>query len=401
MDTNKESNDLKHTLLYIMKRYLANKSRPLKKNPLAHYIKSIAPKNIEAVISKKYGSPNKYKVDGSAGMGNWSTIPFLAILDNDLSHSTQQGLYPVYLFSADMQRVYLSMALGWHYFKNLYNKTSQAQESIQIVAENFRQYLTKSKLPEGYKEASKSAPLKLITSNQKLNTDLPKGYSAGTIVYMQYNIDSMPTNDKLEEDLYKMIEAVSDLPSHLPFYNEFQSGSELITKNIEFVLHEEMAAKETNDSSINTPKYLHRSPYKPDYRKLNEENRKLGFLGEQFVLEKEKEELIKEGANTLAKKVEQVSLKDDGLGYDIKSFDKCGKKKLIEVKTTKGPSKTPFFISANEWSNRDKDNFFVYQVSNFQIDNNGKKDGTITKYKGKDLENILNLTPFTFRATFK
>lgn len=94
-------------------------------------------------------------------------------------------------------------------------------------------------------------------------------------------------------------------------------------------------------------------------------------------------------------------MKDDGLGYDIKSFDKCGKKKLIEVKTTKGPSKTPFFISANEWSNRDKDNFFVYQVSNFQIDNNGKKDGTITKYKGKDLENILNLTPFTFRATFK
>ena len=116
---------------------------------------------------------------------------------------------------------------------------------------------------------------------------------------MQYNIDSMPTNDKLEEDLYKMIEAVSDLPSHLPFYNEFQSGSELITKNIEFVLHEDMAAKETNDSSINTPKYRHRSPYKPDYRKLNEENRKLGFLGEQFVLEKEKEELIKEGANTL------------------------------------------------------------------------------------------------------
>lgn len=401
MNTNKESNDLKHTLLYIMKRYLANKSRPLKKNPLAHYIKSIAPENIEAVISKKYGSPNKYKVDGSAGMGNWSTIPFLAILDNDLSHSTQQGLYPVYLFSADMQRVYLSMALGWHYFKNLYNKTSQAQESIQIVAENFRQYLTKSKLPEGYKEASESAPLKLITSNQKLNTDLPKGYSAGTIVYIQYNIDSMPTNDKLEDDLYKMIEAVSDLPSHLPFYNEFQSRSELITKNIEFVLHEEMAAKETNDSSINTPKYRHRSHYKPDYRKLNEKNRKLGFLGEQFVLEKEKEELIKEGANTLAKKVEQVSLKDDGLGYDIKSFDKYGKKKLIEVKTTKGPSKTPFFISANEWSNRDKDNFFVYQVSNFQTDNNGKKDGTITKYKGKDLENILNLTPFTFRATFK
>ena len=46
MDTNKESNDLKHTLLYIMKRYLANKSRPLKNNTLAHYIKSIAPKNI-------------------------------------------------------------------------------------------------------------------------------------------------------------------------------------------------------------------------------------------------------------------------------------------------------------------------------------------------------------------
>jgi len=51
----------------------------------------------------------------------------------------------------------------------------------------------------------------------------------------------------------------------------------------------------------------------------------------------------------LARKVEWTSeVRGDGAGYDIRSFDFDGKDRLIEVKTTNGPAKTPFYLSENE-----------------------------------------------------
>jgi Domain of unknown function (DUF3883) len=38
----------------------------------------------------------------------------------------------------------------------------------------------------------------------------------------------------------------------------------------------------------------------------------------------------------------------DGAGYDILSYERGGKERLIEVKTTNGAAKTPFFITRNE-----------------------------------------------------
>jgi hypothetical protein len=38
----------------------------------------------------------------------------------------------------------------------------------------------------------------------------------------------------------------------------------------------------------------------------------------------------------------------DGAGYDIASFQPDGRARLVEVKTTNGWERTPFFISRNE-----------------------------------------------------
>ena len=51
----------------------------------------------------------------------------------------------------------------------------------------------------------------------------------------------------------------------------------------------------------------------------------------------------------LARNVEWTSeVRGDGAGYDIRSFELDGRERLIEVKTTNGPAKTPFFLSENE-----------------------------------------------------
>lgn len=77
-------------------------------------------------------------------------------------------------------------------------------------------------------------------------------------------------------------------------------------------------------------------------------NRSLGRAGEEFVLEMEKRKLEGFRRSDLLKKIRWVSEDDDGAGYDILSFEPDGRERLIEVKTTNGAARTPFFISENE-----------------------------------------------------
>ena len=85
-------------------------------------------------------------------------------------------------------------------------------------------------------------------------------------------------------------------------------------------------------------------PVERDFR-----NRSLGTAGEEFVLEVERKKLAKAERSDLAQKVRWVALEDgDGAGFDILSFEPNGRECLIEVKTTNGAAKTPFFLTRNE-----------------------------------------------------
>jgi len=100
----------------------------------------------------------------------------------------------------------------------------------------------------------------------------------------------------------------------------------------------------------------------------NKENKRIGDLGELFVIQLEKEKLIQANKPKIAKKVAHHA-KDigDGLGYDVLSFDVEGNQMFIEVKATKSTKNTPFFITRNELerSKQEQDNFFIYRVYNF------------------------------------
>lgn len=81
----------------------------------------------------------------------------------------------------------------------------------------------------------------------------------------------------------------------------------------------------------------------------DERNRALGRAGEERVVAHERSALKVAGRDDLARKVRWVSEEDgDGAGYDIASFTPDGQERLIEVKTTNGWERTPFYISRNE-----------------------------------------------------
>lgn len=77
-------------------------------------------------------------------------------------------------------------------------------------------------------------------------------------------------------------------------------------------------------------------------------NRELGQAGEARIVGHERDTLAMAGRGDLAARVEWVSLTNDSAGFDIRSFESDGSDRLIEVKTTNGWERTPFYISRNE-----------------------------------------------------
>jgi hypothetical protein len=97
----------------------------------------------------------------------------------------------------------------------------------------------------------------------------------------------------------------------------------------------------------------------------------------------------------LAAKVTWVAERfGDGLGYDIESFSDKGHPVFIEVKTTKGPITTPFFISENERRVAAEKGvaFRIYRLFGF---GSNPKVYTLSG----PLETVLALEPIAYRAS--
>jgi hypothetical protein len=102
-------------------------------------------------------------------------------------------------------------------------------------------------------------------------------------------------------------------------------------------------------SNEKTPERLRRLVKKFDPAERDLRNRSLGKAGEAFVFDLEQRQLTAAGRLDLARRVRWVAAEDgDGAGYDILSFDPRGREQLVEVKTTNGSARTPFFLTRNE-----------------------------------------------------
>ena len=135
----------------------------------------------------------------------------------------------------------------------------------------------------------------------------------------------------------------------------------------------------------------------PNHLAQHANNTALGLLGEELVLSREKILLTKENRSDLAEKVVHVSIVEgDGAGYDIRSFSPDGTPKFIEVKSTKGTSSSPFFISPNEveFSKKNSDNYYLYRV--FELDTSNKSAKVYVIHG--DLSKQLDLRPTQFIA---
>lgn len=151
-------------------------------------------------------------------------------------------------------------------------------------------------------------------------------------------------------------------------------------------------------------KYENRNKSKKNVRKIdwsniNEKNTYIGARGEEFVFEKEKETVKSFSTDSLSKVIHSSIVDGDGLGYDVLSINKRGESIYIEVKTTSGDEKTPFYMSVNERNFLlNTRNAFLYRVYNFDA---STLHGNIKKYKGNQLEKVFIFDPVSFKVIKK
>jgi len=149
-------------------------------------------------------------------------------------------------------------------------------------------------------------------------------------------------------------------------------------------------------SDVKVPERLERLVRKFDPVERDHRNRTLGKAGEEFVVQIERARLLKINRDDLARKIRWVAAEDgDGAGYDVLSFDTTGRERLIEVKTTNGAARTPFYLSRNECELAEErpNDWHIYRVHLF-----AKNPRIFTI--APPLKAMLNLRPESWRASF-
>jgi len=129
------------------------------------------------------------------------------------------------------------------------------------------------------------------------------------------------------------------------------------------------------------PRYqaqLHHSPQISKRRTVEEmqAHQKLGEIGEEYVFQKEKEQLREADKDDLSAQVKWVSKTDDTCGYDILSYYPDGGEKYIEVKTTDDEEDLQFPMSLQEWraasDTKMQADYYIYRVVIDKTDKSAK-----------------------------
>lgn len=221
-------NVLREFIERFIREYPIEKKKSLVNNPFANFITNEVPKNIFEIDIIK---GEEYRVQGSVGKGAWAAVPWVAIYDKNITTSAQKGEYIVYLLSVDNKILYVTFNQGCTELKNKYGKI----ETIKKLKEK-SSFIQEKIESRGFSKEN----INLLCEGEK--NEKAEMYEAGCIFSKAYNIENLPEEFELREDLKNMID----------IYKEFVSLKNSISKNKQ---DKERNGKNMNNSGLNTILY--------------------------------------------------------------------------------------------------------------------------------------------------
>ena len=136
-----------------------------------------------------YLNDSNYLVNGSVGKGRATKTPWIAILDKEITTSTREGVYIVFLFSSDYKHVYLTLNQG------------------TTVPGQFGPRLGKKEIAENSKRIRNLLNINDAILKTDGNADIAdERYKLGAIYYTLWNVDDAKEGErvlKLYLSIYK------------------------------------------------------------------------------------------------------------------------------------------------------------------------------------------------------
>jgi len=123
IDTLEYEIPLREHFLQVMNTYLRAKGEPF----IGHALGTLMKKTIPEELQSLPFIGERYKVEGSVGMRNWTNIPWIAIMDQPISETDECHEYVRYLFSENMESLYLTVQLGIMEPKSERDKNSELE----------------------------------------------------------------------------------------------------------------------------------------------------------------------------------------------------------------------------------------------------------------------------------
>jgi len=202
--------NLKSALNEILSNWVVAREQTFAKHHLANFIRRTLKSTVELIV---HDIAPEFEVTGSAGQGNWADVPWLSIRNPALSSSTQNGVYPVYLFCANGSGVYLSLNQG----------TSAPEEQLgESQAAVFIDAVKRAVLNVIDAKGWSQDPISLHA-----NTPRGRSYEPANIISKYYAAGDLPTNEQLEADLRQILALYQLIKPEMVSIAEFQQGHRL------------------------------------------------------------------------------------------------------------------------------------------------------------------------------
>lgn len=170
-------------------------------------------------------------VSYSAGQGNWAKIPWIALMDDRVTRTTQRGIYCVYLFAEDLSGVYLTLNQGVTEPKRQLGPKA-GRDFLRANVSELRKRVGTDLTRAGY---SVDDAIDLETSST-----LGSDYEASTVAYRFYPRTHVPDSAQLAQELEFLIDTYEskvvtpDQPEIDLAVVASEFSSSLIAANVDF-----------------------------------------------------------------------------------------------------------------------------------------------------------------------
>lgn len=166
-------------------------------NPLLDYFNNDLKKIVSTEVAEQ---SSQLLVDSSTGVGRTTKTPWIAILDGRITKKASKGTYIVYLFNKDDRTLYLTLE----------QSITEAKERATNFGIKGRALTEKTNqiLEEEKKRVLDLISVGKFKTDNRISTG-KEDFNITAIAYKKYEMNSLPDDAVLRDDLYQMIEIYS------------------------------------------------------------------------------------------------------------------------------------------------------------------------------------------------